>query len=71
MHGNKEELVLCFRWVDDNLEVHDEFIGLYQISNTSVDTIVAVVKDTLIRMNLNLSRCRGQYYKGRSDGRCT
>ena len=44
----KEELVLCFRWVDDHLEVHEEFIGLYQISNTSADTIVAVIKDTLI-----------------------
>ena len=60
--ANKEEFVLCFRWVDDHLEVHEEFIGLYQISNTSADTTAAVIKDTLIRMNLNLSRCRGQCY---------
>lgn len=62
--ANKEELVLCFRWVDDHLEVHEEFIGLYQISNISADTIVAVIKDTLLRMNLNLNRCRGQCYDG-------
>ena len=59
--ANKEELVLCFHWVDDHLEVHEEFVGLYQISNTSADTIVAVIKDTLIRMNF---RCRGQCYDG-------
>ena len=57
--ANKEELVLCFRWVDDHLAVHEEFIGVYQISNTTADTIVAAIKDTLVRMNLNLNRCRG------------
>ena len=59
-----KELVLCFRWVDDHLEVYKEFIGLYQISDASADTIVAVIKDTLIRMNLNLNWCRGQCYDG-------
>ena len=62
--ANEEELVLCFRWVDDHLEVHKEFIGLYQISDVSADTVVAVIKGTLIRMNLNLNRCRRQCYDG-------
>ena len=55
---------LCFCWVNDYLEVHEDFIGLYHILNASADTIVAVIKDTLIRMNLNLNRCRGQCYDG-------
>ena len=25
---NVSELVVCLRWVDDELETHDEFIGL-------------------------------------------
>ena len=58
--ANKEELVLCFRWVDDGLEVHEEFIGLYQIYDTSANTVVKVIKDTLIRMTLSIKRCRGQ-----------
>ena len=62
--ANKEELMLCFRWVNDHLEVHEEFIGLYQISITSADTLVVVIKDILIRMNLNLNRCRVQCYDG-------
>ena len=62
--ANKEELVLCFRWVDNILEVHEEFIGLYQISDTSADTVVKVIKDTLVRMTLSIKRCRGQCYDG-------
>ena len=62
--ANKEELVLCFRWVDNFLEVHEEFIGLYQISDTSADTVVKVIKDTLVRMTLSIKRCRGQCYDG-------
>ena len=42
--ANEEELVLCFRWIDNHLEMHEEFIGLYQISDVSADTIVAVIE---------------------------
>ena len=34
------EFVLCLRWVDDGLEAHDEFIGLKNMPNTDVDSIV-------------------------------
>ena len=46
------------------LEVHEEFIGLYQISDTSADTVVKVIKDTLIRMTLSIKRSRGHCYDG-------
>ena len=26
--SNHEQLAVCFRWVDTNLEVHDEFRGV-------------------------------------------
>ena len=53
--------------MDKNLEVHEEFIGLYECANITVDTIVKVLKDTLLRLNLQLSRCRGQCYDGGSN----
>ena len=65
--SNKEQLVLCFRWVDENLEDYEDFLGLYQIASLSSDTIVAAIKDTLLRLNLSLSRCRGQCYDGASN----
>ena len=26
--SNKEQVVICFRWVDKKLEAHEEFVGL-------------------------------------------
>ena len=34
------EFVLCLRWVDDELEAHDESIGLKNMPDTDVDSIV-------------------------------
>lgn len=65
--SNNEQLVICFRYVDDKVDVHEEFIGLYQCPNITADTIVAVLHDTLLRLNLQLSRCRGQCYDGGSN----
>ena len=58
--ANKEQVVICLRWVDDNLHAHEECIGLYEIDNISAATLVHVIKDTLLRMNLSLARTRGQ-----------
>ena len=65
--ANNEQLVICFRYVGVDLEVYEEFIGLYQCADITADTIVAVLKDTLLRLNLQLSRCRGQCYDGGSN----
>ena len=65
--SNHEQLAICFRWVDTELEVHEDFAGLYEIPDISARTIVHVLKDCLIRMNLNWSRCRAQCYDGASN----
>ena len=31
--SNKEQVVICFQWVDQSLEAH-EFIGLHQVEST-------------------------------------
>ena len=65
--SNKEQLVICFRYVTEELLVQEDFVGLYQIPNISADTIVSVITDALLRFNLNISRCRGQCYDGASN----
>ena len=57
--SNTEQLAICFRWVDPKLEVHEGFVGLLTIANISASTIVAALRDCLLRLNLKLSRCRG------------
>ena len=64
--SNREQLVICIRWVDSNLEPHEEFKGMYKLDNIQADTIVAAIKDVLIRLNLPMSKCRGQCYDGAS-----
>ena len=44
-----------------------DFINFYQLENIKSDTIVYVIKDIVIRMNLSLSNCRGQTYDGSSN----
>ena len=65
--SNAEQMVFCLRYVDAHLEVHEEFIGLYNLERTNAGMIVSVVKDVLLRMNLSITNCRGQCYDGASN----
>ena len=38
--SNKEQCVFVIRHCDDELHVHEEFIGLYEICDTKADTLV-------------------------------
>ena len=42
--ANIEQLVICIRWVDEQLNAHEELIGLHSIPDTTVNTIVSVLK---------------------------
>ena len=64
---NTEQMVFCLRYVDSNLEVHEEFIGLYSLESTSAESLVSTIKDVLLRMNLRIENCRGQCYDGASS----
>ena len=65
--SNKEQVVFCFRYIDENFEAHEEFVGLYQVDSIKSDTIVQVLKDTLVRLNLPVTNCRGQCYDGTAN----
>lgn len=49
--SNKEQLVVCLRWVDSKFEPHEDFIGLYHVDDITAKMIVTVLKDTVLRMN--------------------
>jgi len=52
--GNKEQLVIVFRWVDENLNVHEDFVGLHEIDVTNADFITSVIQNVLAVCNLNV-----------------
>ena len=71
--SNKEQAVLCFRWVSDDLIAHEDFVGLYGIENTEAKTLVNMILDVLTRLNLSIKKLRGQCYDGASamSGPCS
>ena len=38
-----------YRWVDNDLNVHEDFIGLYAPPDITATTIVSAIQDTLAR----------------------
>ena len=49
--SNLERLSFNTR-IDDELEVHEDFLGFYEIENIKSDTVVSAIKDVLLRFNL-------------------
>ena len=61
--SNREQVTIILRWVDDSdFSVNEEFVGLYAVPSIDSDTLVSIIKDTLLRFNLPLSKARGQCY---------
>ncbi|XP_072565314.1 zinc finger MYM-type protein 1-like [Paramormyrops kingsleyae] len=64
--GAEQESV-CLRYVDHDLVPHEEFVGLYRVSDTTGQGIAKVAADVLLRLNLPLSGLRGQTYDGAAN----
>ena len=58
--SNREQVVICLRWVDNSLNAHEEFIGLQLVDRIHAATITFTTKDVLHRMNLQLTGAIGQ-----------
>lgn len=64
--SNKEQVTLIIRRITENLEVHEEFLGLYTVSSTNAAMLSDVIRDLFVRMNVSLEKLRGQCYDGAS-----
>ena len=64
--SNHEQVTLVLRHVTKELEVHEEFVGLYHTASIDAVTLTTVIKDSLIRLNLPFDKLRGQCYDGAS-----
>lgn len=65
--SNSQQLTVCFRWLDDDLHAHKDFIGFYRIPNISANTTEGVLQDVLISLELSLDRYKGQCFGGTSN----
>lgn len=64
-------VIRCFsccissRWISDE-GPEESFIGLHHINDATANGIVKYLKSILIRLGLDLNKCRGQCYDGAS-----
>ena len=65
--SNSEQVAICIRSVDSNFQPHEEFIGLHKANTITAVELVVILKDVLLRMNLNITHCRGQCYDGAAN----
>ena len=65
--SNKEQLLICLRYVSGSLEPIEKFIGLYQVDNIKSETLVNAIKVALTHVTLRIEDCRGHYYDGASN----
>ena len=49
---------------DDCCVIHEDFIGMHPLERTNADQVGAILKNVLLRINLNIQRARGQCYDG-------
>ena len=45
--SNKEQLTICIRWVDKEVEAHEDFLGFYNVPDIGAETIVLAIKDVI------------------------
>ena len=62
--SNKEQCIFVVRWVDENFDIHEDVLGLYECERTTGDYLVLLIKDMLLRFNFSLAKIRGQNYDG-------
>ena len=66
--SNEVQLTLYLRWVDELFNIHEDFLGFYQLEwYIKSDTIVSAIRDVLLRTQISLDNCRGQCYDGASN----
>ena len=66
--SRNEQLSICIRYVDQDLNSVEQFVGLYEPPSTTGEVLASCIKDALVRLQLPLSRLRGQTYDGAMSG---
>ena len=64
--SSKEQFSVCIRVVV-NMRPVELFMGLYDLPDTTSETLYAVLKDVLMRLGLSLEKIRGHCFDGASN----
>ena len=45
---NKEQFVICIRWVDNDLNGNKDFVGLHELTVTNAEALALILKDVVL-----------------------
>ena len=62
--ANKEQFVIVYRWVDDELVAIEEFVGLRGLKRADTRSIFYELTESMKDLHLDAHRMRGQCYDG-------
>ena len=65
--SGKQQIVICLRWVDSKLESDEGFIRLHYVGAITSDTVVYILNDMMLCINLSITVYWMQHYDGASD----
>ena len=63
----QEQLSVILRCVTPDFTVNEYFLGLVTMVSTTGEKIAEAIRDVLLRLNIDLSYCRGQIYDGAAN----
>ena len=63
----QEQLSVILRSVAPDFTVNEYFLGLVTMVSTTGEKIADTIKDVLLRLNIDISYCRGQIYDGAAN----
>ena len=63
----KEQMVVCIRWVDEYFMVHGDPVEIIHLLRTDASTLTSALKDSLLRLCLQLGQWQAQAYDGASN----
>lgn len=67
--SNHEQVAVVFRYIDNNLEIHESFAGFYRTKKTDGESLYNLLKEVISSFGLNLSDLRAQCYDGAANMR--
>ena len=63
----QEQESICIRYVDENLEPQEVFVGLFAVDDTTGLALSHMIVDVLLRSDLPITSLRGQPYDGAAN----
>ena len=65
--SKKEQESICVRYADDDLNLYEEFMGFYEVDNTSGRAMAETIKDALLRYGIPIGNMRGMSFDGAAN----